>query len=229
MSKTKPVSSKAPARPVTSFDRTLQNVGHLYRRAGFGATPDQILAAARLGLAPTINALVDYEHTADPFTPPDPVALDGKTRRFDLLTTWWLNRMAGTTRPLQEKMVLFWHGHFATAFSKVPYPQLMYTQNQLFRAHALDTFDALLSAVYKDPAMLIWLDGERNTKQAPNENWGREVMELFVLGRGNYTEDDVHAMARAFTGWTLNRDTGEVRFVPRLHDDSPKILLGQTG
>jgi uncharacterized protein (DUF1800 family) len=105
----------------------------------------------------------------------------------------------------------------------------MYRQNQLFRDNTLGRFDDILSAVYKDPAMLIWLDGWRNTKAAPNENWGREVMELFTLGHGNYTEDDVHANSRAFTGWRLDRATGNVFFAPRLFDDGAKTLLGETG
>src|SRR5436305_13003315 len=104
----------------------------------------------------------------------------------------------------------------------------MFAHNETLRANALGRFDDLLTAVYKDPAMLIWLDGQRNIKGAPNENWGREVMELFTLGRGNYTEDDVHACAGAFTGWRIGSD-GQAVFVPRLHDDGPKTLLGQTG
>jgi uncharacterized protein (DUF1800 family) len=104
----------------------------------------------------------------------------------------------------------------------------MYQQNQVFRTNGLGRFDDLLSAVYKDPAMLIWLDGRLNFKQAPNENFGREVMELFTLGRGNYTEDDVHASSRSFTGWRLTNDYQTI-FVPRLHDDGAKTLLGQIG
>jgi uncharacterized protein (DUF1800 family) len=153
------------------------------------------------------------------------------TRKYDPtdLTAWWLNRMGTTSRPLQEKITLFWHGHFATAIQKVGDTRFMYRQNQLFRDNALGRFDDLLMAVYKDPAMMIWLDGERNIKTAPNENYGREVMELFTLGIGNYTEDDVHAAARAFTGWRLDRQTGNVTFIPRLHDFTQKTFLGQTG
>jgi uncharacterized protein (DUF1800 family) len=136
--------------------------------------------------------------------------------------------MITTVRPLQEKMTLFWHGHFATAIAKVAQPKLMYVQNETMRSNALGVFDDLLTAMYKDPAMLIWLDGQRNIKGAPNENWGREVMELFTLGRGNYTEDDVHACARAFTGWRISSD-GEAVFVPKLFDSGSKTLLGQTG
>ncbi|MBV9282904.1 MAG: DUF1800 domain-containing protein, partial [Chloroflexi bacterium] len=127
------------------------------------------------------------------------------------------------------KMTLFWHGHFATAVQKVGNTRWMYQQNQIFRQNALGRFDDLLSAVYKDPAMLRWLDGERNTKLAPNENWGREVMELFTVGIGNYTEDDVHASSRSFTGWRIDLNTNQGLFIDRLHDGGVKTLLGQTG
>lgn len=205
------------------------DVTHLLRRAGFGATPSEVAAAAKQGLDDTITSLVNYQQIPETLTPPpDTVTTLGRSRNVADLTVWWLNRMLTTGRPLQEKMTLFWHGHFATAIQKVLEPAYMYRQNQLFRDNALGRFDDLLSAVYKDPAMLIWLDGRRNTKAAPNENWGREVMELFTLGHGNYTEDDVHAMARAFTGWQLDQN-GNVIFNPRLHDDGVKTILGQTG
>jgi uncharacterized protein (DUF1800 family) len=201
------------------------------RRAGFGATPPEVVDAAYAGLGQTLSTLVDYDQVPDNFVPPpaSSVALGQRTANISDLTVWWLTRMLTTSRPLQEKMTLFWHGHFATAVQKVREPAFMYGQNQLFRQNALGTFDTLLSGVYKDPAMLIWLDGWRNTKQAPNENFAREVMELFTLGHGNYTEDDVHAGAKAFTGWQLNASTGVVTFNPRLHDESIKTYLGQTG
>lgn len=207
------------------------DVAHLLRRAGFGATPDEVTDAAYAGLGATIGTLVDYEQVPDNFSPPPAagIVVGLTTGNISDLTVWWLTRMLTTSRPLQEKMTLFWHSHFATAVQKVRQPALMYRQNQLFRDNALGVFDTLLSAVYKDPAMLIWLDGRRNTKQAPNENFAREVMELFTLGHGNYTEDDVHAGAKAFTGWQLNDTTGVVTFNPRQHDDSIKTYLGQTG
>jgi uncharacterized protein (DUF1800 family) len=225
--------SSKPPNPPASLDQTYRNVAHLLRRAGFGDTPDNILTAARLGLNATIDRLVNYEHVPDSFTPPDTTGWDDKTVLVDPVTVWWLRRMITTARPFLEKMVLFWHGHFATANFKVRNPLYMYNQNQLFRQLALGSFDDLLIAVYKDPAMLIWLDGRLNTRLAPNENYGREVMELFTLGRAtgntpNYTEDDVHANARAFTGWRLDPN-GQPVFVPRLHDDGPKTLLGHTG
>lgn len=205
----------------------LADIAHLYRRAGFGATSGVLTQAAAAGLETTIAGLVDYDSTPDPFDPPGDI-INSISRNPGNLIEWWVGRMLATTRPLQEKMALFWHGHFATAIQKVANPVLMYNQNQLFRDNAMGRFDDLLTAVYKDPAMLVWLDGRRNTAAAPNENYGREVMELFTLGHGNYTEDDVHANARAYTGWTLDAD-GSAVFRPRLHDNSVKTLLGQTG
>ncbi len=205
----------------------LADIAHLYRRAGFGAAPAVLTQAAALGLESTIGRLIDYDSTPDPFDPPGDI-INSISRNPGNLIEWWVGRMLSTTRPLQEKMTLFWHAHFATAIQKVANPVLMYNQNQLFRDNAMGRFDDLLTGVYKDPAMLIWLDGRRNTATAPNENYGREVMELFTIGHGQYTEDDVHANSRAYTGWTLDAGQNAV-FRPRLHDNSIKTLLGQTG
>jgi uncharacterized protein (DUF1800 family) len=210
------------------LQQQLIDVAHLLRRAGFGASPDVTLAAAKRGRQATALNLIAYDGVPDTAPPPPASVSDLKSRNPDDLAAWWLSRMITTPRPLQEKLTLFWHGHFATAISKVGQPRLMFAQNETLRANALARFDDLLSAVYRDPAMLIWLDGQRNVKGAPNENWGREVMELFTLGTGNYTEDDVHACAAAFTGWRIGPD-GQAVFLPRLHDDSVKTLLGQTG
>jgi uncharacterized protein (DUF1800 family) len=135
--------------------------------------------------------------------------------------------MLRTNRPLVEKMALFWHGHFATSLQKVQ-PVQMAQQIELFRTFGLGRFPALLSAVTRDPAMLVWLDNRANAKAHPNENYAREVMELFALGLGNYTEDDVKEAARAFTGWTLDKNQ-QAAFVPARHDDGPKTVLGKTG
>ena len=220
----------ARVRPAsaTNLHEALIDTAHLLRRAGFGAPPAEVLAAARQGREVTALGLVAYDSIPETAPPPPASFNDSKSRRPDDLSAWWLSRMIATARPLQEKLTLFWHGHFATGIAKVGQPALMYQQNETLRANALGRFDDLLSAMYKDPAMLIWLDGQRNVKGAPNENWGREVMELFTLGRGNYTEDDVHASAAAFTGWRIGPDNRAV-FVPGLHDKSVKTLLGQTG
>lgn len=222
-------TTRASIPPDISRADTYADTAHLLRRAGFGAAPDALAQAAAAGVGSTVNALVDYENTPDDFVPPPDLAISDLYRYNTApLAAWWIGRMISTQRQLQEKMVLFWHGHFATANSKVNRSSYMYGQNQIFRTLALGSFDDILNAVFKDPAMLIWLDGTRNTRGIPNENYGREVMELFTLGDGNYTEDDVHGMARAFTGWRLD-DTGAVTFNPRLFDNGIKTILGQTG
>lgn len=214
-------------------DRNPNDLAYLLRRAGFGSARADPLIASAPNLGALVNTLVDYEQVVDTFAPPPDAILTykqmgGQQAELSALSAWWVGQMISSSRPLREKMTLFWHGHFATGFAKVRSTLLMYRQNQLFRQNALGRFDDLLSVVYKDPAMLIWLDGERNVKQAPNENWAREVMELFALGHGNYTEDDIHAAAKAFTGWRLNQN-GDAVFVPRLHDTTVKTVLGQTG
>ncbi|WP_258402010.1 DUF1800 domain-containing protein, partial [Burkholderia multivorans] len=134
-----------------------------------------------------------------------------------------------TPSPLTERMTLFWHGHFTSGQDKVPYPQTMAAQNALFRREALGNFGTLLHAVAKDPAMLQYLDGASNRNGRPNENFAREVMELFTLGEGHYTQRDVTEAARAMTGWTVDPDT--LRFVVRTdwHDAGDKTILGETG
>jgi uncharacterized protein (DUF1800 family) len=144
------------------------------------------------------------------------------------LVWWWVNRMIETPRPLEEKMTLFWHNHFATAIYKVRSSYLMFKQNQLLRTKGMGNFRDLLMAITEDPAMLIWLDGARSNKNAPNENYGREIMEVFTMGVGNYTEDDVKAAARAFTGYQIDR-SGNSFFNPNKHDNGTKTFLGQTG
>jgi uncharacterized protein (DUF1800 family) len=210
-----------------------RRVAHLLRRAGFGAPPDEVERCAAQGVEATVEELINYERVPD--------TLDETLRQLDGglidlntledVQTWWLYRLLQTKRPLQEKMTLFWHDHFATANAKVNNPLLMHQQNALLRAHALGSFPTLALAVSKDPAMLLWLDGNANRKAAPNENYGRELLELFTLGIGNYTERDVEEVARAFTGWNLTpRQAGpqSFQFNPRQHDAGPKTILGRT-
>jgi uncharacterized protein (DUF1800 family) len=210
---------------------TLRHAAHLMRRAGFGATAAEVGHVQSLGMAGAVDALL---HPADadvdfPAYPPNDVLYNtngGLARAGTQI--WWLDRMLRTKRPLVEKMTLFWHGHFATSIEKVP-PALMAEQITLFRAQGLGNFRTLLASVSIDPAMSVWLDNRYNTKAHANENYAREVMELFALGLGNYTEDDVKNAARAFTGWQYNGKTQQVAFNPKLHDDGPKTFLGQTG
>lgn len=206
-------------------------LGHLLRRAGFGARPDEWTDYARLGVAGSTDILLHPERVPDTLNAVlhdisgDYVDFDN----LDSVRNWWLYRMSHTPRPLEEKMTLFWHNHFATANYKVDNPQWMWQQNQLFRKHALGNFRTLLQGVSRDPAMLVWLDGEENRKGKANENYGRELQELFTLGIGNYTEDDVKAASRAFTGWRFDRESGTFLFDAASHDDDLKTFHGETG
>lgn len=144
------------------------------------------------------------------------------------LRIWWLNRMRYTSYPLLEKATLFWHGHFATSNQKVNDPYLMWQQNETLRAHALGKFPDLLKAMSRDPAMIRWLDLGQSRKDHPNENFAREVMELFSLGEGHYSEEDIQSAARAFTGYRVRPKTGSFFFNARDFDPSPKTFFGKT-
>ncbi len=142
---------------------------------------------------------------------------------------WWFRRMVKTQAPLREKMTLFWHDHFATSVQKVKQPVLMLVQNELFRSHAFGSFRDLTQGILMDPAMMLYLDTQSSKKGKPNENFAREVMELFTLGEGNYTEQDIREAARAFTGYQLNRSTGKVFHNKRQWDDTDTTVFGSTG
>jgi hypothetical protein len=143
------------------------------------------------------------------------------------LGVWWANRMLTTRRPLEEKLTLFWHGHFATGDAKVRDYRMMLRQNEMLRKHASGRLRDLLVGILEDPAMLVYLDNGENVKQHPNENFGRELLELFTMGVGNYTEHDVREAARAFTGWT--NDVLEFKFDKDQHDFGEKTFMGRTG
>ncbi len=145
------------------------------------------------------------------------------------LRDWWLERMKSSPAPLVEKLTLFWHGHFATSAQKVKNAHWMWRQNETFRHHALGNFASLLREISRDPAMMIYLDLAQSRIEHPNENWAREVMELFTLGIGHYSEDDVHEAARAFTGYRLNMTNQQFRFERRQQDHGPKKFLGRSG
>jgi uncharacterized protein (DUF1800 family) len=157
--------------------------------------------------------------------------MEQRNRRDELqeLRHWWLQRMVSGPRPLQEKLVLFWHGHFATSAQKVKDAYLMWKQNEVFRRHTSGSWLTLLTEVSKDPAMLLWLDQAQSRKQHPNENFAREVMELFALGEGNYSEKDITEAARAFTGWSYDRLNQEFIYRRNQHDGEPKTIFGKTG
>jgi uncharacterized protein (DUF1800 family) len=222
---------------------------HLLNRAGFGATPREIAEYAGLTRLQAIDRLLagtrrtaataSPEWVREPITPPRTLRnasqeerqafLAQEIRRGFDLRAWWIGEMLATPSPLTERMTLFWHNHFVSSQQKVRHARLMYEQNALLRRHATGNFGELLHAVAKDPAMIVYLDSASNRKGKPNENFAREVMELFTLGEGHYTERDVREAARAFTGWSLDLDTGAFRFRPFLHDEGPKTVLGRTG
>src|SRR5215831_199235 len=205
-------------------------------RAGFGPRPGEAERLATDGLHGAVHKLTNpgrerlkgpkpHDDDGHPLAPFDAWGHD---------QLWWLDRMVRTSRPLVERMTLVWHDWFATS-EDVSNARLMIGQNQLFRRHALGSFSTLLQDVTKDPAMLLWLSGTDNTKDSPNENYGREVMELFTIGadRGGYTELDVREQARALTGWRndWNDNLGPVnfRFDKRRHDDGVKRIFGKRG
>ena len=195
-------------------------ITHLLRRAGFGANEQELQEYLRLGFDGAVSRLIDYESQPEV---PDAVAPEQAG-----LQMWWLNRMLRTQRPLQEKMTLFWHGHLTSGLRGVKNPGALLAQNQFFRANALAGYRDLLRGIARDPAMIQYLDLRSNRRVAPNENFGRELLELFTMGIGNYTEEDVKDVARAYTGWTFGPD-GQFFFNRNQHDFGPKTILGQTG
>jgi uncharacterized protein (DUF1800 family) len=214
---------------------TNAEVVHLLLRAGFGGAEDEVKACLALGREETVRRLIAGEALTETaaLTPFDQLNAEGK-KALDPVQLgdqqmYWLYRMVNSNAPLIEKMTLFWHGHFATANYKVKNVTLMVQQNTLFRKYALGNYKELVLATGKDPAMMIWLDVNRNKKNKPNENYAREVMELFTLGIGQYTETDVKEAARAFTGWTYSEKENKVAFNPKQHDNDPKTLLGEKG
>ena len=203
--------------------------GHLYRRAAFGPTPAELELAEKRGHQATLDLLF----TGEPKAPGVADFLDKQgyniARRNNVfeLRAWWLYCMLTSGDPLREKMTLFWHNHFATSIAKVQRPPLMFLQNRLMRKYALAKFGPFLLDMSKDVAMLLWLDSNSNFKEKPNENYAREVLELFTLGVGNYTEKDIRETARAFSGWHTDGDVFE--FNARHHDDGVKTVFGETG
>ena len=231
-----------PAAPLGESDAR-----HLLARTGFGVSPADVATYARLDRGAAADKLLAGV-VSNPVTPPpawvnDPPLpkrgemSDDDKKAFRVqqrdegieLRTWWYREMLDTPSPLTERMTLFWHNHFVSAQQKVKSPVLLYRQNLLLRRYALGNFGTLLHEVARDPAMLIYLDGVQNRKGQPNENFAREVMELFTLGEGHYSEQDIREAARALTGMSLDRDSGSYRFRPALHDGGDKTIFGHTG
>jgi uncharacterized protein (DUF1800 family) len=253
---TAPAGEMAPESPslapLPDSAWTPAHAAHLLRRAGFGGTPGDIRRLHALGLDGAVDRLLDWT-APDEDVPRPGVTLTSRPGRAELMALqdreerrkltreyrrrdrlqhlrireWWMQTMVQTVHPLRERLVLFWHGHFTSGYRDVRNSYHMYVQNTLFRRHAAGSFRTLLHAISKDPAMLEYLDNRSNRKEHPNENYAREVMELFTLGVGNYTEEDIHEAARALTGWTLvgNR----FHFDERQHDTGVKRFLGREG
>lgn len=208
---------------------TRDDAVHLLWRSGWGATVEEVDRVVADGLARTVEILITPQAEGENFSRTEPMLYQSAnaTGNIDALKNWWLYRMLYTANPLAEKMALFWHNHFATSNTKVRSARHMAVQNLLIRQHALGSFRQLLGGMARDVAMLKWLDTNSNRKRQPNENFAREVMELFTLGVGNYSEHDIKEAARAFTGWHLRNDG--FWFNRSQHDAGEKKILGESG
>lgn len=238
------VLAAGPARALSHAEAR-----HLLARTGFGATLAEIRDFEPLSRDQAIERVLSQrsdsaatpapDWVGDPVMPPRRLRAmsDEERQRFRRarieeaieLQAWWYREMVASPSPLTERMTLFWHNHFTSSIRKVKSPHLMYRQNVLLRRHALGNFRDLLHAIARDPAMIIYLDNVTNRRGRPNENFARELLELFTLGEGHYSERDIKEAARAFTGWSLNRRSGEYRFVARWHDHGEKVFMGRRG
>jgi len=218
----------------------------LFHRFGFGPRPGEYAQAIKNGLDATRSTLLTVpandvgaarviepaisdlgQRPAPNSKEVVPFTIEVRFQSQQLIL-WWLDRMALSDHGLTERMTWFWHGHWATSIQKLNYPFPMFKQNRVFRTHALGSFNAMTKAMLNDGALQFWLNGQDNTAKAPNENLGRELMELFVLGVNRYTEDDVKAIARALTGYQVIRSNGIVTINPNRRDQNPVTLLGKT-
>jgi uncharacterized protein (DUF1800 family) len=223
--------------PYTPDDRTpwdLRRVVHLHRRAGFATTWSEIQRDLKDGPGASVDRVLAGRASTEGVPPEFTATADllgesaAASRDSARLKAWWVYRMLFGPDPLAEKLALMWHNHFATSNLKVENLPAMRAQNELFRKLGRAPFDELLRAVAHDPAMLVWLDAPANRKGKPNENLARELMELFSMGVGNYTEPDVKEAARALTGWTLT-DEGTFNENAAAHDAGEKTILGHKG
>lgn len=226
---------------------------HLLIRTGFAPSQAEVDAITGQSAEQAVDRMIQEAKQAKPLHPLPDGATDAPSRqdvsamspedrrmaRRDQMREgleikeWWMREMVESPTPLAERMTLFWHGHFATSQQKVVRADAMWRQHLLLRANALGDFRDLLHGVARDPAMLVYLDGARSRKEAPNENFAREVMELFTLGEatqgGGYTEEDIREAARAFTGWSIAREDFSFRMRPAIHDGGTKTVLGRSG
>ncbi|HUN82511.1 MAG TPA: DUF1800 domain-containing protein [Phycisphaerae bacterium] len=236
----------------TSKSWDAEMAAHLLRRAGFGGTPAQVNFLAGMSREQAVEYLINYDEI--PF---QPISIDvtpqwmprgrpneeknanfqqqlmarqkSDMQQMQAIIGWWIRMMAESPRPLQEKLTLFWHGHFTSGFREVKSSRAMYLQNQLFREKGEGNLRNLLIAVTHDPAMILYLNTNQNHKGKPNENYARELMELFTMGTGHYSEQDIKEAARALTGIGIDPEKGESAFHSRQHDGTVKTFLGHTG
>ena len=240
-------------KPLSSSAWDLAKARHLLVRAGFGGTPQEVNKLYKMGLHNAVNYMVDiYERPAaniefDPLRleraepwegrldTPERTSLNQRRisrerRQQAEMRRWWLKRMAESPRPLQEKLTLFWHDHFAVQYKKLYRTYILYQQNQLFRTYGCDNYAALLRGIAHDPAMIAFLDNHANFKGSGNENFGREILELFSMGEGQgYTEDDLREASRALTGYSYDSWAAQFRFLATRHDETEKTVFGRKG
>lgn len=243
-----PLISSILAIAPNSFSMNFDEARNIVSKTSIGTSPIEINNILNLNTNQGIDNIVNSSANQAELTPPEWVnqnledySKKGLTpeqkkvirQKFNKqereLKLWWYRQMITTKSPLTERMTLFWHNHFTSSTKKVRIPKLMYNQNVLLRKNSLGNFKTLLHEISKDPAMLLYLDNQQNRKNKPNENFAREVMELFTLGEGKYTEKDIKEAARAFTGWKINRETGEYFFDKKTHDNKNKTFMGKTG
>jgi uncharacterized protein (DUF1800 family) len=225
------------------MDTQRLEIARLFHRTGFGPKPGEFAAALSAGVASTRSKVLTPPSRTSFVTPPvltdlgprpaanSPAVVDfSQQLRYQnqLLFMWWLDEMVTSPHTLQEKMTWFWHGHWATSIGKVNYALPMFNQNVTMRKYALGNFKDFAKAMFSDGALQVWLDGQENTVKAPNENFSREMMELFTLGVNRYTETDVKELARAFTGYQVSRSSGVVTFNARRRDTAAVTVLGKT-
>lgn len=248
---------ESPLAPLPKSEWSRRKAKHLLNRAGLGHTPKTLNTFSDLSPSEAVDRLVDFEEQATSFSEPDNLPprwsfgeyrtklkeeedlskeqRENKVNEYKNkhknairnLKAWWLKRFHQTNRPLQEKLALFWHGHFATEASVVKNARWNYQLYKVFRTHAAGNVQKLAFEVARSPMMLKYLDNDTNRFQHPNENWARELLELHTLGLGEYTEEDVMEAARAFTGWTI--EDGKFSFYEKWHDNGPKVFLGERG
>ena len=236
-------------KPYNPANYSFEDAAHLYRRMGFGGTPQEIEALRKLGPTAAVENLMRFSDNDG--TQNNPHDLEARFKEIvdggrppnqaaagvvPIAQAWWIYKLVNSSQPFKEKLTLFWHGHFATGLDKVRSAFMLQQQNELLRRAGLGKFQQVVLAVAQDPAMLIYLDNNENTKNHPNENFARELMELFTMGvHGGYTEKDVQESARSFTGWSATKQRGlpgspsKFVFNQKDHDTGTKNFLGQNG